>query len=339
MAKNDPNRGPSVTETELVRRDALLAPSDAAAVPALVMTAGEQAGYRFLEFFAAHIRNANTRQAYYRGTCDFFRFCEERGVRALHEVRSHHVAAYVEALTKTCSAPTTKQRLAAVRMLFDWLIVGQVVDRNPAQAVRGPRHVVETGKTPVLEPDVARQLFDGIRTDTVVGLRDRALIGLLVYSFARVSAAIAMNVRDYYPSGKKWWIRLLEKGGKHHEMPAHHELEEWLDLYLDVAGIREDKKGPLFRTARGRTGELTEERMTRHDVRRMIRRRARDAGILTPIGCHTWRATGITAYLTNGGELEKAQRMAAHSSPRTTKLYDRRADRITLDEVERIVIR
>jgi integrase len=115
----------------------------------------------------------------------------------------------------------------------------------------------------------------------VVGLRDRALVGLLVYSFARVSATIAMNVRDYYPSGKKWWLRLHEKGGKHHERPAHHELEEWLNAYLDAARIREDKKGPLFRTAAGRTGELTEERLTRQDVRRMIKRRAKDAGIQT----------------------------------------------------------
>ena len=148
-----------------------------------------------------------------------------------------------------------------------------------------------------------------------------------------------MNVRDYYPSGKKWWLRLKEKGGKHHEMPAHHELEEVLDAYITAARIAEDKKGPLFRTVRGRTGVLTEERLDRVNAWQMVRRRARQAGILTPIGNHTWRATGITAYLTNGGELEKAQRMAAHSSPRTTKLYDRRADKITLDEIERIVIK
>ena len=219
------------------------------------------------------------------------------------------------------------------------LIIGQVVDRNPAQAVRGPRHVVEKGKTPVLEPDAARHLLDAIRTDTVVGLRNRALIGLLVYTFARVSAAVGMTVRDYYPQGRRMWVRLYEKGGKHHEMPAHHELEAWLDAYIEAAGIADDQKGPLWRTARDRTGELTEEPLSRHDALRLIKRRAKDAGIRTPIGCHTWRATGITAYLTNGGELERAQRMATHSSPRTTKLYDRRADRITLDEVERIVIR
>ena len=242
-------------------------------------------------------------------------------------------------MTRTHAAPTAKQHLAAIRMLFDWLVVGQVLGYNPAAAIRGPKHVVKTGKTPVLPPDEARKLLDSIPTDTVSGLRDRALIALLVYSFARISAALSMNVRDYYPSGKKWWLRLKEKGGKHHEMPAHHELEEVLDAYITAAGIAEDKKGPLFRTVRGRTGVLTEERLDRANAWQMVRRRARQAGILTPIGSHTWRATGITAYLINGGDLEKAQRMAAHSSPRTTKLYDRRADKITLDEIERIVIK
>lgn len=312
---------------------------DASAVPAAVAAAGEDAAYRFLEFFAAHIRNRNTRAAYYRNVCNFLRWLEARHVNELAAIRSHHVAGYVEQMTRTHAAPTAKQHLAAIRMLFDWLIVGQVMTYNPAAATRGPKHVVDRGKTPVLPPDEARKLLDSIPTDTLCGLRDRALIALLVYSFARISAALSMNVRDYYPSGKKWWLRLKEKGGKHHEMPAHHELEEVLDAYITAAGISEDKKGPLFRTVRGRTGVLTEERLDRVNAWQMIRRRARQAGILTPIGNHTWRATGITAYLTNGGELEKAQRMAAHSSPRTTKLYDRRADKITLDEIERIVIK
>ena len=175
-------------------------------------------------------------------------------------------------------------------------------------------------------------------SSTVVGLRDRALIGLMAYSFARVGAAVAMRVEDYFATGKRWWVRLHEKGGKRHEMPAHHNLEAYLDAYLQAAGILEAKKTPLFRSARGRTGKLTESPMHRIDVYRMIRRRARDAGLNSGICCHTFRATGITAYLENGGTLENAQAMAAHESPRTTKLYDRTGDDITLDEVERIVI-
>jgi integrase len=203
--------------------------------------------------------------------------------------------------------------------------------------VRGPKHVVKRGKTPVLSPEEARELFTGIPTDTLIGLRDRALIGVLIYSFARVSAAVAMRVEDYFPQGKRWWLRLHEKGSKHHEMPVHHTLEEYLDAYIEAAGIAKEPKGPLFRASNGRTKILSDRPLDRMDAFAMVQRRAKAAGIRTKIGCHTFRATGITIYLTNGGDLEKAQQMAAHESPRTTKLYDRRADVVSLDEVEKVV--
>jgi site-specific recombinase XerC len=151
-----------------------------------------------------------------------------------------------------------KQHLAAIRVLFDWLVIGQVVSTNPASVVRGPRHVVKRGKTPVLSPEEAHELFAGIPADTLVGLRDRALIGVLIYSFARVSAAVAMRVEDYFPQGKRWWLRLHEKGGKQHEMPVHHTLEEYLDSYIQAAEISEDRKGPLFRATNGKTGILSD---------------------------------------------------------------------------------
>jgi integrase len=147
-----------------------------------------------------------------------------------------------------------------------------------------------------------------------------------------------MDVEDYHPKGKRWWVRLHEKGGKDHELPAHHNLEAYLDAYIEAAGIRDDKKGPLFRSARGRTGALTDHRMNRVDAWRMVQRRAAAAGLIVHVGNHSFRATGITAYLNAGGTLENAQTMAAHESPRTTKLYDRTGDEITLDEVERISI-
>ncbi len=171
-----------------------------------------------------------------------------------------------------------------------------------------------------------------------MGLRDRALIGTLLFTFARVGAATAMRVEDYYPVGKHWWVRLREKGGRHHEMPAHHTLQEYLDAYIEAAGIVGDRRGPLFRTAEGRTGRLNGQAMAQPDVYRMIQRRAEAAGVATNIGCHSWRARGITAYLENGGLLEHAQQMAGHASARTTKLYDRRGEQISLDEVERIAL-
>jgi site-specific recombinase XerD len=306
-------------------------------VPAAIAAAGAPARKRFVEFFTANIRNRNTRLAYARAVSDFFAWCEQAGLSTLEHLQPVHVAAYIEQLSQTRSAPSVKQHLAAIRMLFDWLVVGQIVPINPASVVRGPSHVVKRGKTPILSPEEAHELFSSIPTDTLVGLRDRALIGVLIYSFARISAAVAMRVEDYFPQGKRWWLRLHEKGGKHHEMPVHHTLEEYLDAYIEVADLWEEKKGPLFRASNGKTGALSDRPLDREDAFHMVRRRARRAGIETKIGCHTFRATGITIYLTNGGDLEKAQQMAAHESPRTTKLYDRRNDVVSLDEVEKVV--
>jgi site-specific recombinase XerD len=307
-------------------------------VPRVIAEAGDQAARRFLEFFAATIRNKNTRMAYYRAAARFFAWCDQHKIGEIADIEPLHVAAYVEAMAKDFEKPTVKQHLAAIRMLFDWLVTGQIVATNPAHSVRGPKHVVKTGKTTVLTGEQARQLLDSIDVSTLVGLRDRALVSVMTFAFARVGAVVAMRIEDYYPNGKRWWVRLHEKGGKRHEMPAHHNLEAYLDAYIEAAGIRDGGKAPLFCSAAGRAGALTDKPMHRVDAWRMIQRRAAALGARVKIGCHTFRATGITAYLEAGGTLENAQAMAAHESPRTTKPYDRTGDEITLDEVERIAI-
>jgi site-specific recombinase XerD len=305
-------------------------------VPALIADAGEQAAWRYIDFFTANIRNPNTRRAYARACQKFFAWCDERGL-SLPAIRPFDVSTYIEYRQQTHSAPDVKQQLAAIRMLFDWLITGQVVPYNPASAVRGPKHVVNVGKTPVLEGNEWRKLIDSIPTEDVRDLRDRALIATLTYSFARIGAALRMKVEDLRPKGAGWEIRLHEKGGKQHAMPCHHALAEALHAYIAAAGIAEERKGCLFRTARGHVATVLADRpMSQPDAWRMIRRRAIAAGIMAPIGNHSFRATGITAYLANGGALEHAQAMAAHESPRTTKLYDRTKERLTQDEVERI---
>ena len=309
-----------------------------AVVPVMVAAAGEKAARRFLEFFAATIRNRNTREAYYRNVCRFFAWCEDAKLGALVDIEPIHVAAYIESMLADYEKPTVKQHLAAIRMCFDWLVTGQVVATNPAHSVRGPKHSVKRGKTPVLSEDDARDLLDSIDTSTLIGLRDRALLAVMTYTFGRVSAVVAMKVEDYYPQGKRWWLRLHEKGGKLHQVPAHHKLEQYLDEYIAAAGLRDARKGPLFRSARGKTGDLTSDGMHRVDVYRMIGRRAPTLRKRSKIGCHTFRATGLTAYLEGGGTLENAQAIAAHESLRTTQLYDRRGDEVTLDEIEKITI-
>jgi site-specific recombinase XerD len=308
------------------------------ALPAIVTAAGDAAQRRFLEFFAASIRNPNTRRAYSRAVAEFLDWCEGRGVASIAAVQPLHVAAYIEALSRSRAAPTAKQRLAAIRRLFDWLVIGQVMPTNPAASVRGPAHSVKRGKTPVLAPEEARALLDSIDISTPVGLRDRALIGLMVFSFARIGAALSMKVEDVYIQHRRLWVRLHEKGGKVHEMPCHHALEDYLHAYIDGCGLGRDPKGALFRTiARGRRA-LTSNSLPQANAYAMIRRRAAGAGIETKIGNHTFRATGITAYLKNGGALETAAAMANHSSTRTTQLYDRRSDQVSLDEIERVRI-
>ena len=305
-------------------------------VPALVSRTGDRAAVRFMEFFSANIRNPHTRRAYMRAVVDFLAWCADVGVSSITQVQPLHVAAWIELQTQNHAAPTAKQRLAAVRHLFDWLVTGQIVPANPAASVRGPAHIVKAGKTPVLDPEEARALLDSIDIATAAGLRDRALIGLMVYSFARIGAALGMAVDDVFTQRRRLWVRLREKGGKQHEMPCHHHLEAYLHAYLDGDGLADDPKGPLFRTIGRGTGKLTRTPLPQANAYAMIRRRAGGAGIKTKLGNHSFRATGITAYLRNGGTLENAAVMANHASTRTTQLYDRRHDEVSLDEVERI---
>lgn len=304
--------------------------------PTLVTAAGDRAGVRFLEFFASAIRNPHTRRAYARAATDFLTWCADAGVPSIAAVQPLHVAAWIELQTTTHAAPTVKQQLAALRHLFDWLVTGQVVPVNPAASVRGPAHSARTGATPVLDPVEARQLLDSIDVSTPGGLRDRALIALMVFSFARVGAALAMRVEDVYVQHRRLWVRLREKGGKAHAMPCHHTLEAYLRAYLDGTGLAGDPKGPLFRTVARGTGQLSTTPLPQANAYAMVRRRALAAGLDTAVGNHTFRATGITAYLKNGGTLENAAAMANHASTRTTQLYDRRRDAVSLDEVERI---
>jgi len=320
----------------LIRRSAA-AGANLTAVPALYAP-NPEAAKRFIEYFAANIRNLNTRRAYLHAVREFADWCALQGFHEIVDIEPLHVAAYIEQLTARLAKPSVKQHLAAIRMLFDWMVVGQVMATNPAAPVRGPKYTVKKGKTPVLNQDEARELLDSIDISTLAGLRDRALIATMIYTFGRVGAVIKMRIEDYYTQGRRGWVRLHEKGGKRHEMPCNHNLEAYLDAYIAAAGIKEDYKGYLFRTSRGKTRTLTSNPLAQSNVYRMIRRRAMTAGIKTRIGNHTFRATGITQYLRNGGRRELAQQMAAHESPRTTALYDRRDDDVAVDEVERILI-
>ena len=314
------------------------------AVPALIEEAGPEAFTRFLEFFTAQIRNRNTRDAYARAVSQFFGWLHEHGIVRLTEIQPVHIAAWVEGKTQTQNPQTVKQHLAAVKKLFDWLVIGKILPSNPATIVKGPKYSYTKGKTPILLAADARRFLDHLSGDSISERRDRALIALMTYTFARISAALAMNVNDVFPQHHRLWVRLHEKGGKYLEMPCHHNLELYLKEYLEAAGIEDDKKGPLFRRLNGgrkpETQALTQSRLHRTEALLMIKRRAKQAGIPNPGMCnHSFRGTGITAYLSNpDAKLEHAQTMAGHADPKTTRIYDRRSEVLSLDEVERIGI-
>jgi site-specific recombinase XerD len=314
---------------------------DTSRIPAVIQAAGAAGAAAFVEFFAATIRNPYTRLAYFKAVAKFVSWMETTGITDLRALQAWHVATYIEKMLKEGLRPATvKQSLAAIRQLCDFLVVRQILPLNPATSVKAPKQVHRRGLTPVLTPDEARAILDAIDVSTLKGLRDRALIATMTYTFARISATLKLRVGDYQTRGRRAWLRLEEKGGKTIDLPCHHSLEDYLDQYLAAAGIQDDKRGFLFRSLAGRSpsAKLSDKPLIEANVWVMVNARARAAGIDRPINCHTFRATGITAYLKNGGALEIAQQMAGHASPTTTQLYDRRNEDVALDEVERILI-
>lgn len=169
------------------------------------------------------------------------------------------------------------------------MVTGGILQTNPAAEVKGPKHRVKISKTPVLTDEEMRQLLDSIDMSHVVGLRDRALIATMFFSFARIGAVLGMKVSEYFPKGKRYWLRLHEKGGKYHEVPAHHAIEAYLDLYIREGELQEQKDTLLFRTTVGRTRKLTERGLQRQEAWAMIKRQAIAAGVNTDACNHTFK--------------------------------------------------
>src|ERR1700680_3164834 len=262
-------------------------------IPELIAAAGPEVTESYIDFFTATIRNRNTRQAYARACWQFFDWCAAHGLE-LTTVRPFHVAAWIEDFPG--AKPTIKQKLAAVRMLYDFLVVRQITASNPAHSVRGPKYVVKKGKTPVWSREDAKSLLDSIPKDSVSGLRDLALIAAMFYSFARVSAVLKLKVDDYYHNGARRRLRLHEKGGKEHEMPVHHLLEQILNEYLVAAGLQSGQ--PLFQSVNSLGTAVTGRALNRYNAWAAIRKRAKAAGFLTdvtlgaqPASRFTWKTT------------------------------------------------
>ncbi len=308
-----------------------------AELPRAIAQAGNLAAKKYVEFFTAEIRNPNTRKAYMQRIRHFLSWCEDKGI-ALEQLTPFMVAAYIEELGKTRAISTVKQSRASIKQLFDYLVVGQVIENNPIAPVRGPKEKTSEGKTPVLFKDDARTLLASIDDRYIIGLRDKAIVALMIYSFARVGAVVRMKVKDYYVQGRRAWFVLHEKGSKYRRIPAHHKAVEYIERYIETAKLEDDPNGLLFRSIGGRGRGLSKNGLHINNVLDMIKRRTKAVGLPPEICCHTFRATGITNYMENGGDIETAAEIAGHVSTKTTQVYNRSRDSLKLSEIERIRI-
>jgi site-specific recombinase XerD len=320
---------PATTKNEIAERHS-------AQIPAWVEEAGGAARFAFEEFFYGRVRNPFTRKAYLHAVRGFSTWCAQRGTE-LTRVTPADVGRHLDALA--VSPPTRKLHLSALRRFFDELVLRHVVILNPALSVRGDRHEVIEGKTPEISIEHARRLLKSIDTSHVVGLRDRAVIAILIYTAARVGAVAKLCRADVYPNCDQLCLRLVEKGGKVREIPVRHDLQLWLQEYVQAAELNKvEPEAPLFRSTVRRTKRLTTNRLTADDIGRMVKRRLRDAGLSLRLSPHSFRVTTITDLLEQGVPLSDVQYLAGHADPRTTRLYDRRQRRVTRNIVERISV-
>ena len=316
----------------------------------LVAWAGRDGAKRTFEFLASTIRNPHTRRAYNRAAVRFMQWCNARSL-PLVDVESLHVAAYIDELAEggpvnpltgkreppPLAKLSVKQHLAAIKHWLDHLVTGHVLTINPAHAVRGPRYSQNTGKTPILERDQARALLESIDAGTIAGARDKALIAVMLFSFARIGALVGMRVRDYRGAGTgSASFELQEKGGKFHRVPAHHLAAVHLDAYLAISGLRDTPDAPLWQGMPARMSKLSGKAMTQRAALDIVKRRCMAAGLPHDICNHSFRATGITLHQDAGGDIEAARQIANHASVKTTQLYNRSGDKKKRAEVERV---
>lgn len=314
-----------------------VSPTCATTVPAMVRRAGNGAKFAWNEFFFAKVRSPHTRRAYLRSINRFLAWCDERSLE-LNQISPADVGQFMDSLDLAVSSK--KQSLAAIRHLFDGMVNRHAMVLNPAASVRGERYSVVEGKTPEITVKQARKLLQSIDTADIVGLRDKAIISVLIYTAARVGAVSKLRVKNLYDSGDQYCLHFDDKGGKSREIPVRHDLQLLLFNYLQGADLQlgHDDTRPLFTTSIRKTKELTMRPMTAGDIGRMVKRRMGACGLPKRLSPHSFRVTTITDLLEQGVPLEDVQNLAGHADPRTTRLYDRRKQKITRNIVERISV-
>jgi site-specific recombinase XerD len=313
-----------------------IVPTTKSPLPAILQAEGPAGAFAWDEFFRGQLRNPHTRKAYMKAVRDFLAWIAPQDV-TLSQITPGIVGAYID--QHTGSAPTKKLVLAALRAFFDCMVNRHVVVLNPAATVRGERYQVTEGLTPEITPNQVRQLLASIETNTITGLRDRAIIGVLIFTAARAGAISKLRIKHLMHDGTQYVLRFGEKGGKQREIPVRHDLQDFLTSYVHAGFLdRASKEAPLFRSCRGRGDRITERGISAVDICRMVKRRLKAAGLPDRLSPHSFRVCTVTDLLSQGVPLEDVQYLAGHADPRTTRLYDRRQKKVTRNIVERISV-
>ena len=304
--------------------------------PAIVLACGSAGQFTWDEFVRGQIRNRHTRAAYLLAVRRFLAWIDQPGV-SLDRITPGMVGEYFD--QHPGSLPTKKLHLSAIRKFCDLLVNRHLILLNPAATVRGERYQTVEGKTPEISREQARTLLASIDTSRPVGLRDKSIIGVLIYTAARAGAVANLTLQDFAWDGTQYSLRFLEKGGKDRRIPCRHDLQLLLLAYLESFQWQTElKDAALFRSVAGRTGQLTDQPIRNIDICRLIKRRLRDAGLPSHLSPHSFRVATVTDLLTQGVPLEDVQFLAGHADARVTRLYDRRQKQVTRNTVERISI-
>jgi integrase/recombinase XerD len=307
-----------------------------ALVPRSIATAGTAAEFAWEEFFEGKIRNPHTRTAYLRAVRRFLSWCEEQQFE-LPRITPGAVGRYFDNIGG--STPSKKLYLAAIRSFFDVLVQRHVVMLNPARSVRTERYSAVEGRTPEITVEQCRRLLGSLQAHSVIELRDRAVIAVLIYTAARAGAVAKLRLKDFVHDGEQFTLRFAEKGGKARSIPVRHDLERYLKEYLAATSLSGSPKDhPLFCTAAGRLNVLTPKGMNGADIGRMLKRRLKTAGLPMNLSPHSFRSCAATDLLLQGIALEDVQQLLGHADARTTRLYDRRRKQVTRNVVERISV-
>ncbi len=303
-------------------------------LPAIVQRGGHAAERAWDDFFSGVIANDLTRIAYTRAVRWFLEWSQVCG-KELHEITAADVGQYLRGLEGSLSKK--KQHHSALRRFFNLLVERHLCIINPALVARTERLEVSEGKTPQITAAQSRRLLAAIDPTTKLGRRDRAIVGILMWTGVRAGSIARLRCGDYYETGEQWMLRFDEKRRRTREIPVRHDLHNYLRDYVEAAGLTDVPKNvPLFLTSSGKTDRFTANGVNGHDICRMVKRYAKKAGLPNNLSPHSLRVAVATDLLDQGVALADVQYLLGHADPRTTRLYDRRHKQVTRNIVERI---